>query len=81
MQKRENYFEKLSDEDFLHALEEFEDWTNNGVISSGSVLEKVRDVYEEQNGAQGLIIMQFELLFVCVNRLKVILQDRMYGKA
>ena len=64
MQKKENYFEKLSDEDFLHALEEFEDWIHNKEIKAGGVLEKAMDVYAEQNEAQGLIIMQFELLFV-----------------
>lgn len=78
--KKKTYFETLSDEEFFHVLEEFENWTHNGVIPAGSVLEKVRDEYEEKHGAQGIILLQFELLFVCARRLKVIMQDQLYGK-
>ena len=77
MKKDENFFQSLSDKEFLIVLNEFEEYNHTRMIPDGSILAKARDIYCKRHGAQGLIVMQFELLFVCANRLRERLREEL----
>lgn len=62
MVKIENQFIKMDDETLKAALNEYEQWCDEGVVPSGGPLAEARDKHCDAYDVHGLIIMENELL-------------------